>query len=81
MPTEKKEKIDALEKQIISWIEKRKVNEISVIQYMRECNIDQNCKEKFMLLGALKDFQRLKRSYVKNEKNCCLMLQVVCMAE
>ncbi|HIB1875299.1 TPA: hypothetical protein ACWWCX_002878 [Enterococcus faecium] len=71
------EKTEALEKQIVSWIEKRHVNEISVIQYMRECNIDQNRKEKFMLLGALKDFQRLKRDYVRNEKNCCLMLQVV----
>ncbi|EGP5708316.1 hypothetical protein ACJQ40_001930 [Enterococcus faecium] len=71
------EDTEALEKQILQWIKNRHVKEISVLQYMREHNLDENLKEKNKLLGALKDFQRLKRDYVKKEKTCCLMLHIV----
>lgn len=71
------EDTEALEKQILQWIKNRHVKQISVLQYMREHKLDENLKEKYKLLGALKDFQRLKRDYVIKGKNCCLMLQIV----
>lgn len=63
---------DILEEKILTWLKRKKTNKIALSTLISEMKMSP--LEKMELLGSLKHFKRLERTYWKKDKevHCCL---------
>ena len=55
-------------------MKQKHLKRLSVAQYINDIQL--TGKEKACLLGSMKNFEQLRRTYVKKSSNCQLLLEV-----
>ena len=63
-----------MEENLIKTMKQKKLKKLSVIQYIKDMQITE--KEKACLLGSMKNFEQLRRTYVKTGSSCQLLLEL-----
>lgn len=63
-----------MEANLIKTMKQKKLKKLSVIQYIKDMQITE--KEKACLLGSMKNFEQLRRTYVKTSSSCQLLLEL-----
>lgn len=72
---EDREKVSKeLEEKLLAVMKQKHVKRLSVVQYINDMQI--NGKERACLLGSMKNFEHLRRTYIKQGLNCRLLLEV-----
>ncbi|EOD5300575.1 hypothetical protein [Enterococcus mundtii] len=63
-----------MEDQIVNWLKSKHKTKISVSELISAWQMTQ--KQKLILLGSMKHFKKLKRTYIEkdNQVQCCLVL-------
>ncbi|EGP5233944.1 TPA: hypothetical protein ACGXX3_001753 [Enterococcus faecium] len=63
-----------MEEKLLKTMKQKHLKRLSVMQYINDMQI--TGKEKACLLGSMKNFEQLRRTYVKTSSNCQLLLEV-----
>ena len=63
-----------MEEKLLKTMKQKHLKRLSVMQYINDMQI--KGKEKAFLLGSMKHFEQLRRTYVKTSSNCQLLLEV-----
>ncbi|HAR1890595.1 MULTISPECIES: hypothetical protein [Enterococcus] len=63
-----------MEEKLLKTMKQKHLKRLSVMQYISDIQI--TGKEKACLLGSMKNFEQLRRTYVKISSNCQLLLEV-----
>lgn len=63
-----------MEEKLLKTMKQKHLKILSVMQYINDMQI--TGKEKACLLGSMKNFEQLRRTYVKKSSNCQLLLEV-----
>jgi NifU-like protein involved in Fe-S cluster formation len=69
-----KEMEEKLLKTMKKTMKQKHLKRLSVAQYINDMQL--TGKEKACLLGSMKNFEQLRRTYVKKSSNCQLLLEV-----
>ncbi|WP_165007278.1 MULTISPECIES: hypothetical protein [unclassified Enterococcus] len=65
---------EKMEEELLKMMKQKHLKRFSVMQYINEMRLKE--KEKACLLGAIKNFKKLKRTYARVESGCQLLLEV-----
>lgn len=63
-----------MEEKLLKTMKQKHLKRLSVMQYINDMQI--TGKEKACSLGSMKNFEQLRRTYVKTSSNCQLLLEV-----
>ncbi|HAQ4415237.1 TPA: hypothetical protein ACGV99_001665 [Enterococcus faecium] len=63
-----------MEEKLLKTMKQKHLKRLSVAQYINDMQL--TGKEKAYLLGSMKNFEQLRRTYVKKSSNCQLLLEV-----
>ncbi|MGL9870184.1 hypothetical protein [Enterococcus sp. DIV0691] len=63
-----------MEEKLLKTMKQKYLRRLSVMQYINDMQIIG--KEKACLLGSMKNFEQLRRTYVKKGSSCQLLLEV-----
>ncbi len=63
-----------MEEKLLKTMKQKHLKRLSVAQYINDMQL--TGKEKACLLGSMKNFEQLRRTYVKKSSNCQLLLEV-----
>ncbi|MGL9769058.1 hypothetical protein [Enterococcus sp. DIV0806c] len=70
----RKEVSKEVEATLLETMKQKHLKQLSVMQYIHDTQI--SGKEKACLLGSMKNFEQLRRTYVKNNASCQLLLEI-----
>ncbi|MGL9746054.1 hypothetical protein [Enterococcus mundtii] len=70
----RKEVSKEIEATLLKTMKQKHLKQLPVMQYIHDTKI--SGKEKACLLGSMKNFEQLRRTYVKTSSSCQLLLEI-----